>query len=231
MHNENAIRQLKRTIQMFEQPEDRKVAAYLRVSTADQDNANQETGVLHYATLHSLTITQTYRDTASTRLPWAERLIGQVLTDIDENSILLVAEISRLARSTLEVLQIAAAAAQRDITIIATKSNLILNGSLESKITTTILGLAAEIEREFIRSRTKEALARAKASGKKLGRPTGSAGTNKLDGREAEIIKYMKKDVAKTSIAKLLDVSRGTLETKLERMQAQNTDLLTKDLI
>lgn len=216
---------------MFEQSEDRKAVIYLRVSTADQDNANQETGVMHYATINNLTITKTYRDTASTRLPWPERLIGQVLDEIDDRSILLVAEISRLARSTLEVLQIAAAAAKRDITIVATKSNLVLNGSLESKITTTILGLAAEIEREFIRSRTKEALDRAKASGKKLGRPVGSDGANKLDGREAEIIKYLKKDVAKTSIAKLLDVSRGTLETKLNRMQAQNADLLTQDLI
>lgn len=216
---------------MFEQSEDRKAVIYLRVSTADQDNANQETGVMHYATINNLTITKTYRDTASTRLPWPERLIGQVLDEIDDRSILLVAEISRLARSTLEVLQIAAAAAKRDITIVATKSNLVLNGSLESKITTTILGLAAEIEREFIRSRTTEALARAKASGKKLGRPVGSDGANKLDGREAEIIKYLKKDVAKTSIAKLLDVSRGTLETKLNRMQAQNADLLTQDLI
>lgn len=215
---------------MFEQSEDRKAVIYLRVSTADQDNANQETGILHYATINNLTITKTYRDTASTRLPWPERLIGQVLDEIDDKSILLVAEISRLARSTLEVLQIAAAAAKRDITIVATKSNLVLNGSLESKITTTILGLAAEIEREFIRSRTTEALARAKASGKKLGRPVGSDGANKLDGREAEIIKYLKKDVAKTSIAKLLDVSRGTLETKLDRMKAQNADLLTQDL-
>lgn len=216
---------------MFEQSEDRKAVIYLRVSTADQDNANQETGILHYATINSLEITKTYRDTASTRLPWPERLIGQVLDEIDDSSILLVAEISRLARSTLEVLQIAAAAAKRDITIIATKSNLVLNGSMESKITTTILGLAAEIEREFIRSRTTEALARAKASGKKLGRPVGSDGANKLDGREAEIVKYLKKDVAKTSIAKLLDVSRGTLETKLDRMKAQNADLLTQDLI
>jgi DNA invertase Pin-like site-specific DNA recombinase len=215
---------------MFEQSTPQKAAVYLRVSTSDQDNANQETGILHYANTHGLEIVETYRDTASTRQPWAERLIGQVLTEIDEGSILLVAEISRLARSTLEVLQIAAAAAQRDITIIATKNNLTLNGSLESKITTTILGLAAEIEREFIRSRTTESLQRAKASGKILGRPVGSAGKSKLDGQEKEIARYLAKGVAKTSIARILDVSRGTLETKIGKMQVENADLLTLPL-
>lgn len=212
---------------MFEQPTTQKAIAYLRVSTIDQDNANQETGILHYATLHGIEIAKTYRDTATTGKPWAERLIAEVLTDIDAGSIILVAEISRLARSTLEVLQIAAAAAARDITIIATKNNLTLNGSLESKITTTILALAAEIEREFIRSRTTEALARAKASGKQLGRPVGSGGASKLDGQEKEIAKYLEKKLPKTSMAKLLDVSRGTLDAKLARMRAENADLLT----
>lgn len=216
---------------MFEQKTTEKAMIYLRVSTSDQDNANQESGVLSYAAARQYEITKTVRDTITSRVPWPERGIGKMLDEAEPYSTILVAEISRLARSTLEVLQIAAAAAQKEITIIATKNNLTLNGSLESKITTTILGLAAEIEREFIRSRTTEALARAKASGKKLGRPVGSDGANKLDGREAEIVKYLKKDVAKTSIAKLLDVSRGTLETKLDRMKAQNADLLTQDLI
>lgn len=215
---------------MFEQPEPEKAIAYLRVSTSDQDNSNQETGLLHYATMHNLEIIKTYRDTASTGKPWAERMIAEVLADIDEGSIILVAEISRLARSTLEVLQIAAAAAARDISIIATKNNLTLNGSMESRITTTILALAAEIEREFIRTRTTEALARAKAEGKQLGRPIGSGGASKLDGKEKEIAGFLKIKLPKTSIAKLLDVSRGTLESKLARMRAEHADLLTLNL-
>ena len=204
---------------MFEQKTQEKAVIYLRVSTSDQDNANQETGVLNYATLNNLEIVQTVRDTITSRTPWPERGIGKILEEAEPGSYILVAEISRLARSTLEVLQIAAAAAAKDITIVATKNNLVLNGSLESKITTTILGLAAEIEREFIRSRTKEALDRAKADGKKLGRPEGAKGNSKLDGKEAEIIRYLNKKLAKTAIARLMDVSRGTLESKLEKMQ------------
>jgi DNA invertase Pin-like site-specific DNA recombinase len=205
-------------------------AMYLRVSTEDQDNANQETGVLNYATLHAYTITAQVRDTASTRIPLRERQIWTMLTDATPGSTILVAEISRLARNTLEVLELAALAASKDISIIATKNDLTLNGSLESKITTTILALAAEIEREFIRARTTEALHRARANGKTLGRPKGSGGKNKLDGRESELQKYLDKRITKTDIAKLMDISRGTLDTKLAKMQATNANILTAQL-
>ena len=215
---------------MTEQKTPRYASVHLRVSTNDQDNANQETGILHYASLHGYTIDETYRDTASTRTPWRQRGIHEHLSSMKAGTTLLVAEISRLARSTLEVLEIAAFAADRNITIIATKNSLTLNGSLESKITTTILGLAAEIEREFIRARTTEALARAKNEGRKLGRPVGRTSANKLDGRESEILRYIEKRLPKASMAKLLDCSRGTLDTKLARLRAQQADKLTGQL-
>ena len=75
----------------------------------------------------------------------------------------------------------------------------------------TMFGLFAEIERDLISLRTKEALAAAKASGKKLGRPKGMRGKSKLDGREEEIQKLLALEVSKSSIAKITGVDRATL--------------------
>ena len=74
-----------------------------------------------------------------------------------------------------------------------------------------MFGLFAEIERDLISQRTKEGLAYARASGKKLGRPMGSLGKSILDGKEAEIQMLLEKDVSKASIAKILGVSRSGL--------------------
>jgi DNA invertase Pin-like site-specific DNA recombinase len=95
---------------------------------------------------------------------------------------------------------------------------MVLDGSMQSRIAATILGLAAEIEREFISLRTTEALAKRKAEGKPLGRPKGRKSTSlKLDAREAEIRTYLAKGISKRSIAKLLDCSPSTLYDWLER--------------
>ena len=59
--------------------------------------------------------------------------------------------------------------------------------------------------------RTREGLARAKASGRKLGRPKGSLGVSRLDGKEDEIRRFLKLGVSKTAIAKLTGVSRTAL--------------------
>lgn len=75
----------------------------------------------------------------------------------------------------------------------------------------TMFGLFAEIERDLISMRTKEGLAAAKASGKKLGRPKGILGKSKLDGREDEIRELLALDISKASIAKITGVDRATL--------------------
>ena len=92
-----------------------------------------------------------------------------------------------------------------------------LDNSMSSKITTVILGLAAEIEREFISMRTKEALDKRKAAGLPLGRPKGKAERVKLDDREAEIKDLLKKGVSKRSIAKVIGCSHTALYDWLER--------------
>jgi DNA invertase Pin-like site-specific DNA recombinase len=95
---------------------------------------------------------------------------------------------------------------------------MVLDSSMQSRIAATVLGLAAEIERELISLRTKEALAQRKAEGKHLGRPKGRKSASlKLDAFESEIRTYLAKGISKRSIAKLLDCSPSTLYDWLER--------------
>jgi len=97
--------------------------------------------------------------------------------------------------------------------LLAIKEGIRLDGeeSLQTKVMVTMFSLFAEIERELISMRTKEALAAARAKGKKLGRPKGSKGKSKLDGKEAEIKRLLELNVSKASIAKITGVDRGTL--------------------
>jgi len=98
------------------------------------------------------------------------------------------------------------------------KQQMVLDGSLPSRITATVLGLAAEIEREFIAMRTREALAKRRANGKPLGRPKGKpAARLKLDAQEAVIRGYLAKGINKLAIAKLLECAPSTLYAWLAR--------------
>ena len=94
---------------------------------------------------------------------------------------------------------------------------MVIYGSQQSTITATILGLAAQIEQEFISSRTKEALAKRKEDGTKLGRPKGQAQLLKLDNYQDEILKYLKKGINKRAIFKLIECSPSTLYSWLKR--------------
>ena len=137
--------------------------AYIRVSTDAQDLNNQRHGVIEYAKKHGLEPLHFFEDTASGKKNWRDRDLGRLLSEAKTGDVLLVAEISRLARSTLQVLEVLQEAAQRGIAVHVAKNNMVMDGSLNSRITAVVLGLAAEIEREFISARTTEALARRKA--------------------------------------------------------------------
>jgi DNA invertase Pin-like site-specific DNA recombinase len=97
------------------------------------------------------------------------------------------------------------------------KNNMILDGPMQATITATVLGLAAQIEREFISARTKEALSKRKQDGMKLGRPKGEANILKLDAFHDEITGYLKKGINKRAISKLIECSPSTLYQWLKR--------------
>ena len=149
--------------------------AYLRVSTHTQDVENQKLSVLDYCNSQGIAPIEFVEDTTSGRRSWRDREIGRLLETADAGDVLVAAEVSRLARSTLQVLELLQAAADRGVTGHIAKNRMVLDQSLPATITATILGLAAQIEREFISARTKEALERRKAAGLPVGRPKGRA--------------------------------------------------------
>jgi len=193
--------------------------AYLRVSTDQQDVDNQRHGILEYANSHQLTPITFVEDSVSGRIGWRDRKVGALLLKTaSENDVVLFAEVSRMGRSTLQVLEMLETSMDRGLTVHIAKQRMVLDGSMQARITATVLGLAAEIERELISQRTIEALARRKASGKPLGRPKGRKATSlKLDAKETEIRGYLAKGISKRSIAKLVECSPSTLYDWLAR--------------
>ena len=187
------------------------VFAYLRVSTDAQDVANQKHGVVRYCIEKRLLEPVFIEDTASGKTDWRARPLGRLIERAGQGDVIVVSEVSRLARSTLQVLEIGRECIERGVHLHVAKNGITFDDSMQSKIVATVLGLVAEIERDFISSRTKEALAKRKAEGMKLGRPVGAAKNLKLDKHADKIDAYLAKHINKVAIAKLLDVSPNTL--------------------
>nr|VFJ44700.1 MAG: Resolvase, N terminal domain [Candidatus Kentron sp. FW] len=147
----------------------------------------------------------------------AERKLGEIVENAQGEDVLVFAEISRIGRTTLQVLEVLEQCAEKGVEVHIAKQKMVLDSSQPSRIITIVFGMVAEIEREFISTRTKEALAQRKASGKALGRPKGKAGHVRLDDKEKEIRGYIEKGISKRDIAKLMECSPTTLYEFLER--------------
>ena len=113
------------------------------------------------------------------------------MNTLSNNDVLIVPELSRLGRSTLEVLEIRKVLKDKEVNVYSVKEGLELNGNIQSKIMSTMLSLFAELERDFISARTKEALKARKDAGVVLGRPKGP-GKSKLDKHKEEIEALLK---------------------------------------
>ena len=191
--------------------------AYLRVSTDTQDIENQKLGILKYCNDQKLVPVEFMQETKSTRVSWEDREIGRIISQLQPGDNVIMSEISRMARSTLEVLKILELAAKKETSVHIVKNGLVMDGSMQATIAATILGLAAQIEREFISMRTKEALAYRKAQGLPMGRPKGPAKHVKLDEKREQIMEYLKKGVSKRSIARIIECSPTTLYSWMKR--------------
>lgn len=185
--------------------------AYYRVSTDQQDAQNQASGVEQYAASRGITIDEVWRDTASGNKSWQERTLGALVDESVAGDIILTAEFSRMARSTLQTLEIMKACADRGVIVHVTKLNFIMDASIASKMMVMCFGMCAEVELYFIQQRTAEALRKRKASGLPMGRPKEPAKRLRLDDKATKLDEWKGMDLSMDAIAKLAGCARSTL--------------------
>ncbi len=197
-----------------------KTIAYMRVSTHKQDTENQELEILRYASSNDMNIDHWFRLEMSSRKSMRDRRIDELMDMLASGDTLIVSELSRLGRSLSQIVTIVDELIERNVRFIAIKQNMILDGKndMTAKIQIAMFGVLAEIERDLISDRTRSGLARAKASGKSLGRPKNSQ-SSILDEKKNEIAEMLKKGISKASIAKVMGVSGPALHYFLKTRQ------------
>ena len=187
---------------------------YIRVSTDRQTVDNQRLAILDYCHRNKFQVDDWIDVNMSSRRTPAQRRIDELLERVKEGDRLIVAELSRLARSVGQIAVTVSTLLKKKVRFISIKESISLNGGqdMQAKVMITMFSLFSEIERDLISERTKEGLKRARAEGKLLGRPKGTIGKSKLDGKEDEIKRFLKGGINKTNIARYLNVSWSTLE-------------------
>ena len=182
-----------------------KIVAYLRASTDKQDLSHQKLEILEFARQNGLHVDDYVEVTVSSRKTSKQRRIDELVQLLGETDTLIVTELSRLGRSTAEVISLVNAMAERHIRVITIKQNLdISTQDMNSKIILTLFSLFAELERDMISLRTKEALAAKKAQGKHLGKPKGTLQKSKFDKDAARIKELLGYGLSVRKIATLL---------------------------
>ena len=168
-----------------------KTLAYLRASTDKQDLNNQKLQILEFARKNNLKIDEFIEITISSRKTSKQRRIEELTEKLRESDCLVVTELSRLGRSTAEVIGLMNELLNRTIRVIVIKQNLdVKKHDMASKVMVTLFSLFSELERDLVSLRTKDALAAKKAQGVKLGKALGTIQKSKFD-KDAEKIKEL----------------------------------------
>jgi len=197
-----------------------KTIGYLRVSTAEQDLDKFRADVLQFAMERNFGKVAFVAETVSGKKPWRERLLNDVVLGMGAGDRLIVPELSRLGRSMLEILEIIQIVREAGACIYAVKGGWELNDTIASKIISSVLAMMAEVERDLISARTKEALAARKAAGVKLGRPKGP-GKSKLDRSREEIVALLLNGSTKRFVAARYDTSVQNLANWIKKNEIE----------
>ena len=188
------------------------IYGYIRVSTDRQTVENQRFEINQFCEKHGIVVNKWIEETISGTKEVEERKLGKLLKKMKKNDVLICSELSRLGRNLLMIMGVLNECMNRDIQVWTIKDNYRLGSDINSKVLAFAFGLSAEIERNLISQRTKEALARKKAEGVVLGRPKGSKSSKtKLTGMEKQIKELLDKKVSYSAIGRILGVHRLTV--------------------
>lgn len=195
------------------------IYGYIRVSTDKQTVENQRFELNQFCIRQVLVIDKWIDESISGTKNLQDRKLGKLLKRMKKGDILICSELSRLGRNLLMIMGILNECLNRDIQVWTIKDNYRLGSDINSKVLAFAFGLSAEIERNLISQRTKEALARKRAEGVILGRPKGrKSSKTKLTGQEKRIKELLSKKVSYSAIGRILGVHRLTVAAFVKKI-------------
>lgn len=205
-----------------------KTIAYIRTSTDKQDLNNQKLEIFEFSKKNKLEVDDFIQMTISSRKNTKERRIDEMVEALGDADTLIVTELSRLGRSTAEVIGLVNELIKKQVRVIAIKQNLdIKQHDMTSKVMITLFSLFSELERDLISLRTKEALASKKAQGIKLGKPKGTVQKSKFDKDIVKINELLALGLSVRKIANYLGYSNhiglNTYVTKRNLRETANS--------
>ena len=188
------------------------IYGYIRVSSDKQTVENQRFEINNFCAKENLHIDGWIEETISGTKNYDKRELGRLLKKVQKDDLIICAELSRLGRSLFMIMEILSLCMKKECRVWTIKDNYRLGDDIQSKVLAFAFGLSAEIERNLISQRTKEALALRKAQGIHVGRKYGSKNAvYKLTGKEKLVKEMLVKGVSKAAIARKLHVDRTTL--------------------
>lgn len=196
------------------------IYGYIRVSTDKQTVENQRYEINFFCERQEFVVNKWIEETISGAKNVDDRKLGKLLKKMKKGDILVCSELSRLGRNLLMIMGILNECMNRDIQVWTIKDNYRLGSDINSKVLAFAFGLSAEIERNLISQRTKEALARKRAEGVILGRPKGrKSAKTKLTGQEKKIQELLDKKVSYSAIGRILGVHRLTVSSFVQNQK------------
>lgn len=190
------------------------IYGYIRVSTDKQSVENQRFEISRFAKRQKLKINGWIEETISGTKNYTKRELGKLLEKTNDGDLIVCAELSRLGRSLFMIMEILNICLNKGCRVWTIKDSYRLGDDIQSKVLAFAFGLSAEIERNLISQRTKEALARKKSKGTVFGRPLERKNSrqNKTCLQNKNLIKKsLASGISKSELSKKLHISRGTL--------------------
>lgn len=204
---------------------------YIRVSSDKQTVENQRFEISNFCQRNGMNIDGWIEETISGTKAYDKRELGKLLRRVEKDDLIICAELSRLGRNLFMIMEILGICMNKECRVWTIKDNYRLGDDIQSKVLAFAFGLSAEIERNLISQRTKEALARMRAKGVVLGRPKGRQSAPekyKLYGKNTLIVELLKVGVSKRKIAKICKVDRNTLNRYIHHFMTEELEALRK---
>lgn len=204
------------------------IYGYIRVSTDKQTVENQRFEIDNFCRRQNLAVDGWIEETISGTKFYSKRALGKLLNKVKQGDIIICSELSRLGRNLFMIMEILNLCMQKECQVWTIKDNYRLGDDIQSKVLAFAFGLSAEIERNLISQRTKEALAKRRSEGQHLGRPFGaktSFEAHKLYSKREQISELFEQGYSQKRVAELCKVSRNCLANFIKYVKEKNNEL------